>query len=115
MAEFDHGVKMIAETTARQLAQVAGLTCTRWRPLESTLQVTTERLADRVFRADRGREKFVVYFEFFTHWHKKARWSMLGKSGLLSEREELPTVSIAVILLPRGYKPRQGQIRLDAR
>ena len=39
---------------------------------------------------------------------------MLGKSGLLSEREQLPTVSIAVILLPRGYKPQQGQIRLEA-
>ena len=114
MAEFDHGVKMIAETTGRQLAQVAGLTCTRWRPLESTLQVTTERLADRVFRANRGREKFVVYFEFFTHWHKKARWSMLGKSGLLSEREELPTVCIAMILLPRGYTPQNGQVRLEA-
>ncbi len=114
MAEFDHGVKMIAATTGRQLAHVAGVTCTRWRPLESTLQATTERLADRVFRGQQGREKFVVYFEFFTHWHKNACWSMLGKSGLLSEREQLPTVSIAVILLPRGYKPQQGQIRLEA-
>ncbi len=114
MAEFDHGVKMIAASTGRQLAQVAGVTCTRWRPLESTLQATTERLADRVFRGHQGREKFVVYFEFFTHWHKNACWSMLGKSGLLSEREQLPTVSIAVILLPRGYKPQQGQIRLEA-
>ena len=39
---------------------------------------------------------------------------MLGKSGLLSEREELPTVSIAVILLPRGYTPQNGQILLEA-
>jgi hypothetical protein len=114
MPEFDHGIKMIAETTGRQLAQVAGVTCTRWRPLESTLQATTERLADRVFQGNKGREKFVVYFEFFTHWHKDACWSMLGKSGLLSEREQLPTISIAVILLPRGYKPQQGQIRLEA-
>ena len=114
MAEFDHGIKMIAETTGRQLAQVAGVTCTRWRPLESTLQVTTERLADRVFRGQQGRERFVVYFEFFTRWNRAARWSMLGKSGLLSEREQLPTVSIAIILLPRGSQSQQGHIRLEA-
>ena len=78
MAEFDHGIKMIAETAGRQLARVAGVSCTRWRPLESTLQITTERLADRVFRGQQGREKFVVYFEFFTHWHKKA-WNSPGK------------------------------------
>jgi hypothetical protein len=49
MAEFDHGVKKIAQTTGRQLARVAGVRCRAWQTLESTLQITTELLADRVF------------------------------------------------------------------
>ncbi len=66
MAEFDHGIKIIATTTGLQLAQIAGVQCQRLEPLESTLQATTELLADRVFRGQQGRERFVVYFEFYT-------------------------------------------------
>jgi hypothetical protein len=32
MAEFDHGVKLITDTTARELARVAGLECRRRVP-----------------------------------------------------------------------------------
>ena len=114
MAEFDHGVKKIAETTGRQLALVSGVASDEWRPLESTLQITTELLADRVFLARQGRERFVVYFEFYTRWDRDAPWHMLAKSGLLSEREKLPTLCIAVILRPRGFRSQNGQFRLQA-
>jgi hypothetical protein len=113
MAEFDHGVKMIAETTGRQLARVSGVACDDWRPLESTLQITTEFLADRVFLARQGRKRFVVYFEFYTTWDDDAPWDMLAKSGLLSQREKLPTVCIAVILRRRGFRSQRGQLRLQ--
>jgi hypothetical protein len=66
MAEFDHGIKRITDTSARELARVAGLTCGRLSPLEGTLPTTIELLADRAFRASHGRERFVVYFEFYT-------------------------------------------------
>src|SRR5947209_7984482 len=112
MPEFDHGIKMIAETTGRQLARLAGVTCRRWQPLESTLQVTTELLADRVFRAQQGRKRFVVYFEFYTTWDADAPWQMLAKSGLLSERERLPTLCIAVVLRKAGFRSPGGQLRL---
>src|SRR5262249_25092956 len=78
VAEFDHGIKIIASTTGRQLARVAGVPCQRLEPLESTLQATTEMLADRVFLARRGRERFVVYFEFYTYWDRNAPWDLLA-------------------------------------
>jgi len=50
--------------------------------------------------------------EAYTRWDKHARWSVLAKSGLLSERERLPTVSLVYVLLPRGYRPQRGTFRL---
>ncbi|MCI0456604.1 MAG: hypothetical protein L0Z62_06445 [Gemmataceae bacterium] len=113
MAEFDHGIKIIATTSGLQLAQIAGVQCQRLEPLESTLQATTELLADRVFLGRQGRERFVVYFEFYTEWDRGARWDLLAKSGLLSRREQLPTVCVVVILLPRGYRSQRGQVCLE--
>jgi len=114
MAEFDHGIKQITDTTARELARVAGLTCERLTPLEGSLPATTELLADRAFRAQQRRERFVVYFEFYTRWDRHAPWDMLAKSGLLSQRLRLPTVCLAFILLPRGFRSPGGQLRLEA-
>jgi len=114
MAEFDHGVKLITDTTARELARVAGLACRRLTPLESTLPATTELLADRAFRASRGRDRFVVYFEFYTRWYRHAPWDMLAKSGLLSQRLRLPTICLAFVLLPGGFRSQGGQLRLEA-
>jgi hypothetical protein len=114
MAEFDHGIKIIAGTTGRELARVGGVECRELEPLESTLQATTELLADRAFRARRGRERFIVYFEFYTVWDRNARWDMLAKSGLLSQREQLPTVVLQFVLLPRGYHSSRGNFRLTA-
>jgi hypothetical protein len=112
MAKFDQGSKQIAEVAGRQLARLAGVECRRWEPLESTLQITLERLADRVFLASQGRERFVVYFEFYTTWEATAPWDMLAKSGLLSQREQLPTVCIPVILRRAGFRSQNGELRL---
>jgi hypothetical protein len=109
--EYDAGFKIVARTAGRQLAQVAGVTSQQWAPIVSEVQ-TTERLADRAFRARRGRERFVVYMEAYTYWKAAAPWSMLAKSGLLSERERLPTVSLLYILRPRGYRRQGGNLRL---
>ena len=114
MAEFDHGVKLIAGTTGRQLARLAGVSCQPLQPLESTVQATTEMLADRAFLARQRRQRFVLYFEFYTTWDSAAPWDMLAKAGLLSQRERLPTVCLVFILLPRRYKRQGGQFRLEA-
>jgi hypothetical protein len=114
MAEFDHGIKQITDTYARELARVAGLACQRMRPVESTLPATTELLADRAFRASRGRERFIAYFEFYTRWDRHAPWDLLAKSGLLSQRLRLPTVCLAFVLLPRGFRSQGGELRLEA-
>jgi hypothetical protein len=112
MAEFDHGIKLITDTSARELARVAGLACGRLRPLAGTLPATTELVADRAFRASRGRERFIVYFEFYTRWDPHAPWDLLAKSGLLSHRLRLPTVCLVFVLLPRGFRSPGGQFRL---
>jgi hypothetical protein len=114
MAEFDHGIKLIADTSGRELARLAGVACGPLRPLESTLPATTELLADRAFRASRGRERFVLYFEFYTKWDRDAPWDILAKAGLLSRREHLPTVSLVFVLTPHGYHAQGGQFRLEA-
>ncbi|HEX5270636.1 MAG TPA: hypothetical protein VFW33_09130 [Gemmataceae bacterium] len=114
MAEFDHGIKHITDKSARELARVAGVRCQRLTPLEGTLPATTELLADRAFRATRGRERFVLYFEFYTTWDRNARWDMLAKSGLLSQRLRLPTVSLAFVLRRRGFRSSGGRFRLEA-
>jgi hypothetical protein len=114
MAAFDHGIKHITDKSARELARAAGVPCQRLTPVEGTLPATTERLADRAFRATRGRERFVVYFEFYTTWDRNARWDMLAKSGLLSQRLRLPTASLAFVLRRRGFQSSGGQFRLEA-
>jgi hypothetical protein len=112
MPEFDHDVKLLTNTTGRELARVAGVECSRLQPLESSLPATTELLADRAFRASHGRERFVLYFEFYTRWDRNAPWDMLAKSGLLSQREHLPTIGLAFVLQRRGFRSVNGQLRL---
>ena len=112
MAEFDHGFKIIARESGQALARVAGYECRTWEPGESTLQATTERLADRVFIAGRGRERFVVYFEFVTTWDRSVPWSVLGKSGMLAERERLPVACVVFILRRQGYAAQHGTMQL---
>jgi hypothetical protein len=112
MPDYDRGFKIVAHQSGRELCKLAGLTCESWRPIVDTMQAT-ERLADRAFVARQGRQRFVVYFEAYTRWTDSARWSVLAKSGLLSERERLPTRSVVFMLLPRGYRPQQGEFRLE--
>jgi hypothetical protein len=52
--------------------------------------------------------------EAYTRWVESAVWSVLAKSGLLSERERLPTRSLIFILLPEGYRSQKGKFRLVA-
>src|SRR5947209_15694803 len=112
MADFDRGFKEVARRAGRQLARLAGIECDRWTPILSEVQLA-ERFADRAFRAQRGRERFVVYFEAFTRWHRHAPWNLLAKAGLLSERERLPTRTVVFILQRRGYQSLGGQFRLE--
>src|SRR5438309_9592660 len=91
MPAADAAFKIAARVSGRQLAAMAGVPCDWWAPAVSEVQ-TTERLADRVFRARRGQQRFLVYMEAYTSWKTSAPWSVLAKSGLLSERERLPTV-----------------------
>ncbi len=114
MPQSDHGIKEIADVAGQQLARLAGVECSRWTPLESTLPTTTELLADRAFLARRGRERFAVYFEFYTRWERDAPWDMLAKSSLLSKRVHLPVVCIPIVFKPRGYRPLNGTFRLVA-
>jgi hypothetical protein len=111
MPAADSGFKIAARVSGQQLAALADVQTDQWTPIVSEVQ-TAERLADRVFRAQRGRKRFVVYMEAFTYWNAAAPWSILSKSGLLSERERLPTVSLVYVLRPRGYRPQGGQFRL---
>jgi hypothetical protein len=115
MPESDHTFKIIARVSGRSLARVAGLECRTWKPSESTLQATTERLADRVFIASQAKERFVVYFEFVTTWNNSVCWSVLGKSGLLAERERLPVACLIFILRRKNYKPQHGTMHLKIR
>src|ERR1700722_2157157 len=82
-----------------------------WEAIGDTLQ-TTERLADRAFRAKQAGETFVVYFEAYTTWREEARWNILSKSALLSEREQLPTQTFVFILTPDGYREQSGTFQL---
>ena len=41
-------------------------------------------------------------------------WDILGKSGMLSQREHLPTVCIVVIFQPKSYTRQNGRIQLEA-
>jgi hypothetical protein len=110
--DYDAGFKIVAREAGRGLGRMAKVRCHEWEPISDTLQAT-ERLADRAFRARYGRERFVVYMEAYTRWQSSAPWSMLAKSGLLSERERLPTLTLMFVLLPRGYRPQKGKFRLE--
>jgi hypothetical protein len=112
MPAFDSGFKIAARTSGRRLSDIAIRPVDEWLPVVSEVQ-TAERFADRAFRARRGNEWFVVYLEAYTHWRKEAPWNLLAKSGLLSERERLPTICLVYILRPRGYKPQHGQFQLQ--
>jgi len=112
MPAYDSGFKIAARTSGRQLADVAISPVDEWLPVVSEVQ-TAERFADRAFRARRGSEWFVVYLEAYTYWRKEGPWNLLAKSGLLSERERLPTLCLVYVLRPRGYKPQHGRFQLD--
>jgi hypothetical protein len=112
MPVYDSGFKIVARASGRELAEVAGLACSHWRPIVSEVQVT-ERFADRAFRATYQGERCVVYFEAYVHWRKKALGNVLAKAGMLSEREKLPTLSILYLLRRRGTEALDGQFRLE--
>jgi hypothetical protein len=112
--DFDAGFKIVARHAGRELARLAGFDCDAWEPLTGEVQAT-ERLADRVFKARYGGERCVVYMEAYTRWRAAAPWNLLAKSGLLSERERLPTLALVFILLPRGYRSQSGEFRLKLR
>jgi hypothetical protein len=112
MPVYDTGLKIVAHASGRELAEVAGLSCSHWRPIVSEVQVT-ERFADRAFRATCHGDRCVVYFEAYTYWPKKALWNVLAKAGMLSEREQVPTVTVLYILRPRGYEDLTGELRLQ--
>jgi hypothetical protein len=114
MFDNDRGFKIVARHACPGLCSLAGTPCDQWQSVGDTLQ-TTERLADRAFRVRSGEERFVVYMEAYTSWKKSAPWSVLVKSALLSEREQLPTVSLVFIQRPRRYHPQKGEFRLSAR
>jgi hypothetical protein len=111
MPDYDAGFKIAARVSGRALSRWGGVHSQEWEPLGGEVQAT-ERLADRAFRARQGRERFVVYMEAYTRWSASAPWSVLAKSGLLSERERLPVCSLVYVLLPRGYREQGGTFRL---
>ena len=112
MPDYDGGFKIAARSSGAGLSRLAGILPDKWEAIGDTLQ-TTERLADRAFRATCGGQRFVVYMEAYTRWVESAPWSVLAKSGLLSERERLPTRSLMFVLLPQGYADQKGTFRLE--
>jgi len=102
----------VAHVAGRQLAELGGTHCQQWTPIGGEVQAT-ERLADRAFRARNAGERFIVYMEAYPRWQATAPWSVLSKSGLLSERERLPACSLVYVLLPRGYRPQSGTFQLS--
>jgi len=114
MAELDLCFKMAARSSGREMCRLRDIRPQVWEPISDTLQ-TTERLADRAFRATQDGESFVVYFEAYTTWRAAARWNILAKRGLLSERERLPTVTLVFLLTPDGYSEQNGTFHLAAR
>jgi hypothetical protein len=113
MPIYDTGFKIVTRAAGRRLLQLRNISCDRWTPIVSEVQ-TAERFADRAFRARSGRERFLVYFEGYTNWTKTVPWSVLVKSALLAEREQLPVVSLVLFLRPQRYRPSGGTFRLAA-
>jgi hypothetical protein len=112
MPAYDSGFKIVARDAGCRLTDLADYPIDEWAQVVSEVQ-TTERFADRAFRARRGAERFIVYLEAYTYWKREAPWNMLAKAGLLSERERLPTVCLVFILRPRRYHPQQGRFELN--
>jgi hypothetical protein len=112
--DYDGGFKIAARSSGAGLSRLAGIVPDVWEPIGDTLQ-TTEGLADRAFRATCGTDKFVFYMEAYTRWVESAPWSVLAKSGLLSERERLPVWSLLFVLLPQGYAKQGARSSCRAR
>jgi hypothetical protein len=112
MAELDHSFKIAAHNNGRELCWLRGVRPDVWEPISDTVQ-TTERLADRAFRAQQNGVRFVVYFEAYTAWRNSFRWNILAKSGLLSEREQAPTRTFVFILTEEGYHDQGGTFRAE--
>lgn len=108
MPSLDHGFKEIAQHAGRALARIAGLECEGWSPVESTLQTTTERLADRAFRTRVEGIECVAYMEFITAWDTDDLWSIHSKAALLAERERLPTLCLLFVLQKKGFVSQNG-------
>ena len=113
MPDYDAGFKIVAREAGRELAQLGDIECDEWAPITGEVHAA-ERLADRAFRVRRDNEEFIVYMEAYTRWEAKAPWSVLAKSGLLSERERLPCVSLLFVLRPLAYTEQHGTFRLKA-
>lgn len=67
MAEMHIGFKLAAQTSGREMCRLRQISPQVWEPIRDTLQ-TTERLADRAFRAEENGERFAVYFEAYSTW-----------------------------------------------
>jgi hypothetical protein len=46
-------------------------------------------------------------------WQEKFLWNVRAKSGMLSERERLPTLALVYVMRPKGYRERDGQFLLQ--
>lgn len=114
MGSLDHGFKIVAQASPTGLARLGGLPRAILKPVESTVQTTTERLADRAFLVRHKREPFVLYMEFVASWKEAVLWSILEKSGTLAKRERLPVMSLVFVLRPKGYRNQNGTMRLSA-
>lgn len=112
MPAFDSGFKIVAHNAGPPLAALGNVTAEEWQTVVSEVQ-TTERFADRAFKARNGNERFVVYMEAFTLAKHVNLWNVLAKSSLLSERERLPTRTLIYILRPRGYVSTKNRFRLE--
>ena len=110
MAELDIGFKLAAHSSGREMCRLRNIIPQAWEPLVDTMQ-TTERLADRAFRAEENGERFTVYFEAYSSWRPDDRWNVQAKSALLSERERAPTLTLLFFLRPNGYTPMDGTFR----
>ncbi len=113
MPDYDGGFKIAANASGAGLARLAGLKVDGWTPIPETVQ-TTERLADKAFKAKQADTDVVVYMEAYTVWVESAPWSVLAKSALLSEKYRLPTRTLVFILRPKGYRELGGTFRLEA-
>jgi hypothetical protein len=111
MPDFDGGFKIAARTSGEGLCRLAKVRVDALEPIGDTVQ-TTERLADRAFRARAGNEHFIVYFEAYKRWTEDAPWSVLAKSGLLSQRERLTTRTVIFVLRPERYREQDGLFNL---